>query len=162
MTAADISDFPLEEAGDEPWFIEPKDRDPASELDRQGLFLSRLKLWAPSVRAFAVPNAGKRSDWERLRRFREGAVAGALDLVIFWNRGVFFAEFKNGKEMPDRNQRDMLNNLYRAGHHCGVYRNADTLLEHLRLAGAPFLDHPRTIGELVAPIIGDAARRVER
>lgn len=138
---------------DEPWFIEPKDRDSTSEDKRQGLFLSRLKKLAPAIDAVAVPNAGKRSDWERLQRWREGARAGALDLVLTWkptpwhptygcDRGVFFAEFKDGKKMPTPAQRDRLNLHYRQGHHCGVYRNADTLLNHLFDAGAPFLTPP--------------------
>lgn len=140
MTDAILADFPEEDERDEPWFIEPKDNDPASELKRQRLFLSRLKMQAPAVDAVAIPNAGKSTDWERVQRWKEGARAGALDLVITWNRGVFFAEFKDGQKMPTRAQRDRLNTYFRQCHRCGVYRNADTLLQHLREAGAPFLD----------------------
>lgn len=128
-----------EDTDDLPWFIEPKDKDPASEIQRQALFLSRLKALAPAVDALAIPNAGKSTDWERIQRWREGARRGALDLVITWNRGVFFAEFKDGKSMPTKDQRERLNRYYRMGHHCGVYRNPDTLLEHLRSLGAPFI-----------------------
>lgn len=140
------ADFPAEDERDEPWFIEPKDNDPASEAKRQGLFLSRLRAQAPAVDALAFPNAGKSTEWERLQRYREGKRAGALDLNMTWkptrprDRGVFYAEFKNGKSMPTKEQRDRLNLYFRQGHRCGVYRNADTLLQHLREAGAPFLD----------------------
>jgi hypothetical protein len=129
----------LEDGADEPWFIEPKDSDPTSEAKRQGLFLSRLKVLAPAVDAVAIPNAGKNTDWERIQRWREGARRGALDLVICWKTGVFFAEFKSGTGMPSPDQRERLNRYYRMGHHCGVYRKPDTLLEHLRAAGAPFI-----------------------
>lgn len=129
----------LETQADEPWFCEPTDSDPMPELNRQVLFLSRLKILAPAVDALAIPNSGKRSDWERIQRWKEGARAGALDLIITWKTGVFFAEFKNGKDMPTRDQCDRLNLYYRQGHGCGVYRTADTLLEHLRAAGAPFI-----------------------
>ena len=129
----------LEEASDEPWFCEPKDNDPTPEIDRQMLFLSRLKVLAPAVDALAIPNSGKRSDWERIQRWKEGARRGALDLVLTWKTGVFFAEFKDSDGMPTPAQRDRLNLYYRQGHHCGVYRNPDTLLEHLRSAGAPFI-----------------------
>lgn len=135
----------LEDDGDEPWFCEESDDDPMPELNRQMLFLSRLKVLAPAVEAVAIPNAGKRSDWERIQRWKEGARAGMLDLDITWkptrhdDRGFFSAEFKDGKKPPTRQQRDRLNLLYRQGHGCGVYRNPDTLLRHLREAGAPFV-----------------------
>jgi hypothetical protein len=161
---ADPLDFPEEQEADEPWFIEPKDKDPRSESQRQRAFLSDLSRLAPAVSAFAVPNAGKRSDWERLERWREGARKGVLDLVITWNRGVFFAEFKNGQEMPTPAQKGRLNTLYRQGHHCGVYRTPETLLEHLRASGAPFIDRPREqgarpIGEILEPIVSDLLGR---
>jgi hypothetical protein len=129
----------LEDAADEPWFIEPKDKDPASEIKRQSLFLSRLKILAPAVDALAIPNAGKSTDWQRIQRWREDARRGALDLVITWETDVFFAEFKDGDGMPTKDQRERLNRYYRMGHKCGVYRNPDTLLEHLRGLGAPFI-----------------------
>lgn len=136
-----LNDLPADdfEQPDLPWFLEPKDTNPASELRRQTLFLSRAAARCPGVDVLAIPNAGKRSDWERIQRWREGARAGALDLVLTWPGGVFFAEMKDGKGMPTRAQRDRLNRYHRQGHHCGVYRNADTLLEHLQRAGAPFL-----------------------
>jgi hypothetical protein len=145
MLSADIEDFPAEEDGDLNWFIEAKDQDPASEQERQGLVLSGLTNQAPAVDVVAIPNAGKRSDWERLQRWREGARAGALDLVFSWqptrenDRGVFFAEMKDGQKMPTKAQRERLNIYTRQGHACGVYRTAATLLDHLRQAGAPFL-----------------------
>jgi hypothetical protein len=148
MADALAFDFPADDFDqpDEPWFIERKDRDPTPEFNRQMRFLSRLHALAPAVDAIAIPNAAKGSDWERIRRYREGARAGALDLLITWrptrpdDRGVYFPEFKNGQKMPDRDQRDRLNLHFRQGHGCGVYRRAETLLEHLRAAGAPFLD----------------------
>lgn len=132
-----------EDLDDEPWFIEPKDRNPAPELDRQKTFLAMLARLGPACDAVAIPNAGKSTDWERIQRWKEGARAGALDLVVTWaptrpdDRGVFFPEFKDGQKMPTPAQRDRLNRYFRMGHHCGVYRNPETLIEHLRAAGAP-------------------------
>lgn len=163
-----LDDMPADDFDepDEDWFIEKKDRDPKPELKRQQAFLSMLARQAPSVSAFAVPNAGKRSDWERIQRWKEGARAGTLDLVVHWrptrpdDRGVFFPEWKNGDDMPTRAQRDRLNQLFRQGHGCGVYRRPETLIAHLRDAGAPFLDtEARPIGEIVKPILADIARR---
>lgn len=126
-------------------FVEEKDLDPTPENERQGAFLSLAAKLAPSVDVVAIPNAGKATDWERLERWREGARAGALDLLITWqptkpgDRGVFFAEFKSGKKMPTPAQRERLNRYHAMGHGCGVYRRKETLLRHLRDAGAPFL-----------------------
>jgi hypothetical protein len=130
----------LEELTDAPWFCEEKDRDPASEFDRQTAFLAKIHRLAPSIDVLAIPNAGKGTDWERVRRWREGARRGALDLVITWNRGVMFAEFKDGTSMPTKDQRERLNRYFRMGHHCGVFRKPETLVDHLRSLGAPFLD----------------------
>lgn len=133
--------FPADDF-DEPdaaWFIEPKDKGPRSELQRQTAFLSLMHTMAPSVDVLAIPNAGKSTDWERIQRWKEGARRGALDLIITWNRGVFFAEFKDGQKMPSKDQRARLNRYFRMGHHCGVYRKPETLIEHLRSIGAPFI-----------------------
>jgi hypothetical protein len=138
MTSAHLLDFPAEDQ-DAEWFLEPRDKDPASEAIRQRSFLAALKKQAPAITAFHVPNGGKQSDWARVNGWRLGTTAGALDLVIFWNRGVMFAEFKDGAGMPSVQQREMLNRLTRAGLRCGVYRSAGCLLGHLREMGAPFL-----------------------
>lgn len=128
-----------EDTDDLPWFIEPKDRDPTPEIKRQERFIKMMARLAPAVDVLAIPNAGKSSDWERIQRWREGARRGALDLVITWNRGVMFAEFKDGQKMPTPAQRERLNRYYRMGHWTGVYRNAETLMAHLRERGAPFV-----------------------
>jgi hypothetical protein len=163
-----LDDMPAEQEGDEPWFIESKDRDPLAEFDRQRSFLAKLQRAAPAVDAVAIPNAGRASDWERIRRWNEGARKGALDLVITWkptrpdDRGVFFPEFKDGQKMPSPAQRERLNRLYRMGHGCGVYRTPGRLIAHLRAAGAPFLDQDaRSIGELVVPVVTGIALRLD-
>lgn len=144
-----LSMLPEDGLNDEPWFIERRDRDPTPEFDRQKLFLKLLKKYAPAVDAVAIPNSGKLTDWERIRRWNEGARRGALDLIMTWkptkpgDRGVFFAEFKSGDGMPTVDQRERLNSYFRMGHGCGVYRKPETLLVHLYRAGAPFLIDPQ-------------------
>lgn len=145
MIEAAFADFPEDDFDrpDEPWFKEAPDKDPRDEFARQSAFVNALRKQAPAVIIYAVPNGGRLSDWQKIRRWREGAVDGALDLEIKWKptggeRGLFVAEFKDGRKGPDKAQRDMLNRLYRAGVPCGVYRQPETLLEHLRAAGAPF------------------------
>lgn len=134
-------DLPADDfdAPDENWFIEPKDKDPRDEFARQSAFVNFMRKHSSAI-VYAVPNGARLSTWQKLRRWREGAVAGALDLEIKWAPGrCFVAEFKDGRGMPDRDQRDMLNRLYRAGVPCGVYRTAEVLVEHLRALGCPFL-----------------------
>lgn len=137
-----FADILAESGGDEPWFIEAKDSNPASELQRQMTFLALLAQLGPQCDVLAIPNAGKATDWERIQRWKEGARAGALDLLITWpvslpGNGLFLAELKNGKSMPTPAQRDRLNIYHRQGHGCGVYRKPETLITHLRAAGAP-------------------------
>ena len=77
-----FADILAETGENEPWFIEAKDSNPASELQRQMTFLSMIGQLGPSCDVLAIPNAGKASDWERIQRWKEGARAGALDLLF--------------------------------------------------------------------------------
>ncbi len=144
---ADLLAIP-EVGRDEPWHIDPKDKDTRDEITRQAGFLRDAHIICPAVDIVAVPNAGRRSRWEQYQRTREGMRRGALDLFCTWSNGigemigpgVAFLEFKDGREMPDADQRERLNLYYRQGHHCGVFRTAESALEFLRRAGAPFID----------------------
>jgi hypothetical protein len=131
----------IEEAGaDELWHIDPKDKDPRSEEKRQAAFLRNARILCPGVDIFAVPNGAKRSQWAAMKAKREGMRAGVLDLVCTWpGRGVAFIEFKDGRSMPDDNQRERLNMLTRQGHFCGCFRQEDSAIRFLRDCGAPFI-----------------------
>lgn len=122
------------------WHIDPRDNDPRDEDARQSAFLRDARILCPAVDIFAVPNAGRRSQWEMNKRKREGMKAGALDLVATWAIGVAFMEWKNGRDMPDGNQRDRLDLYVRQGHHCGVFRQERSAIDWLRSIGAPFID----------------------
>jgi hypothetical protein len=138
MASAPLLDIPEEET-QLLCFCEPKDGDPASEWQRQRLFLKLAKQLCPRVLVFAVPNAGRRSQWEANKAKGEGLRAGVCDLILVWPGSVFFAEFKAGKSMPKPAQVEFLNAMAMRCHHCGVYRKPETLIEHLRAAGAPFV-----------------------
>jgi hypothetical protein len=129
----------LEETDDLGWWIDPKDADPRSEERRQTAFLRDARMLCPAVDIFAVPNGGRRTQWEANKAKREGLKAGALDLVCTWTAGVAFIEFKNGTAMPDANQRDRLNLLMRQHHHCGVFRQERSAIMFLHRVGAPFI-----------------------
>lgn len=129
-----------DERPDQPWHIDPRDNDPRDEDARQQAFLRDARIICPGVDIFAVPNAGRRSRWEVAKRKREGMRAGVLDLVAESRGGVAFLEFKDGRAMPNANQRERLNRYYEHGQHCGVFRQEQSALEWLRLIGAPFID----------------------
>lgn len=131
------------EARDEPWPIDAKDRFPQDEASRQQAFIRDAHIVCPGVDIVAIPNAGKRTRWEQQQRRREGMKAGALDLVCTWapthrrDRGTAFIEFKDGTSMPDGNQVDRLNLLYRWGHNVAVVRTAASAFQFLKGCGAP-------------------------
>lgn len=134
-----LSDFPAEDGPDLPWHIDPRDKDPRDEDARQAAFLKAAAAVMPKVRFFAVPNAGRRSQWEARKRLREGMRKGVPDIVATWNRGVAFLEWKNGTEKPSPDQREWLNALYAQGQHVGVFRQEASALVWLRSIGAPCL-----------------------
>lgn len=132
--------FILDEAPpDTPWHQDPRDKDPRPEDARQSAFLREVRKLCPSVDVVAVPNAGKRGQWEMNKRLKEGMRPGALDLFCTWPGGVAFLEFKDGDEMPTPNQRDRLRLYMRQGHFCGVFRQERSAIDALRRWGAPFL-----------------------
>lgn len=147
MRRRDLLDDPvdgfLQLEKDEDWHFDVPDRDPRTELQRVQVFTNHLAKHAPSIAVFAVPNAGRSSDWERLQRWREGARAGVPDLVVAWKGAdgprVAFMEWKDGKSGPSDKQRAWLNFLHRQGQLCGVFRQPESAVAWLKRQGAPFL-----------------------
>lgn len=137
MTAAFAMLDALEDRAELLCHIDPRDRFPLPEEDRQAALLSELRRRAPGVTVWAVPNGGKRTRWAASKAKREGMRKGAPDLTITWNRGVAFVEMKNGTDKPDADQVLLLNALYRAGHHVGVFRTAASAVAWLIERGAP-------------------------
>lgn len=117
--------------------VEPTDRSPATEIERQTTFLGLLRMQAPTVMAWAVPNGHNRGLKDRVKAKKEGLKAGVPDLTVVWNHGAAFLEFKDGKGKPADNQVDLLNYLTDAGHHCAVVRSPEYALALLAEWGAP-------------------------
>lgn len=121
---------------DEPWFIEAKDKDPRDEHKRQVAVVSFLRKQGLIV--YAVDNGGRQSSALKVWKWRQGVTAGALDLEVKWSPGhCAVIEMKDGRGMPTREQRGMLNALYRAGVPCGVCRTPAGVAAFLRGAGCP-------------------------
>lgn len=117
-------------------------RNPAcdkTELQIQVGFRNKMHMAAPSVMLVAIPNEGKRSQWEACKRKREGLVAGFPDMLALWDGKTAGLEFKTGKGTLSETQVETLNGLARRGFPVGVFRSPDTALAWLREQGAPVL-----------------------
>ena len=133
----DIAEDTLIEVLDPGIYVEPKDRDPASEDDRQMRLIVRLKRDHKQIAFHAVPNGGRQTDWARLRGERMGVIAGQPDLGFDWAGGAAVIEMKNGTDMPRPNQVTRLNRLHRMGKSVAVCRTAQGALAWLKSVGAP-------------------------
>lgn len=129
---------PLKEKLDPAIYVEPKDKDTASEDDRQAVFVATMRRIAKACRVYAVPNGGKRSVWAAAKAKREGMLAGEPDTGITWaDNPTARIEFKNGSSMPTPTQVEALNWYFLRGHPVAVCRTAEGAMRWLHSIGAP-------------------------
>lgn len=119
------------------FIIEPKDRDPASEVDRQLAFRKLLRFVGPSITSWAVPNAGKRGPSAQRQAKREGMVAGVHDEHYAWNHGIAFLEWKDGQGWPSQAQIDWGNSMVERGFRVACVRSPEFALSLFAQWGAP-------------------------
>lgn len=103
-----------------------------SEMAIQTTFRGRMKVMAPAIMLVAVPNAGKRTAWERTQRAKEGMLAGFPDMIALYAGRTAYLEFKTGDGALSANQVEVLNRLSRMDFPVGVFRSADTAVEWLQ------------------------------
>jgi hypothetical protein len=86
MAEALAIDFPADDFDepDEPGSSSPRTRIRATSSIGSPRFVAQVRKLAPAVIVYACPNGGKLSDWQKIRRWREGATDGALDLELKW------------------------------------------------------------------------------
>ena len=130
----DLNDLESELHPEPRFWIEPKDKDPRTELQRVVSFRKQLALKAPHLRAVAIPNGGKRGWKAKAQAKAEGAAWGFPDLMILGGPIMAFLEFKNGKAMPADHQIEWLNWLLDAGYPVACVRTAEGALKVLREA----------------------------
>lgn len=119
-------------------YVEPKDRDSASEDARQAEFVATMRRIARACRVYAVPNGGKRTRWEAAKVKREGLLAGEPDTGVSWADALTArVEFKNGRDMPSDVQIEALNWYHARGHPVAVCRTALGAIAWLLSIGAP-------------------------
>jgi hypothetical protein len=117
------------------FWIEPRDKDPRPEDDRQGEF-ARIIRGTPGVHIAAVLNDHNWGQRALNRANKLGAWWGFGDTIVFGEPClVAVLEFKNGTAMPKQHQVDALNTLHRLGFPVAVARSAGWAIEFLRNAG---------------------------
>jgi len=118
-------------------YVEPKDKLPDSEDDRQAEWVRLMRRHAPQCLVFAVPNAAKRTRWAAAKVKREGLFTGFPDTGILWADGHAYAEWKNGREGPKPAQIETLNWMHSRGIPVAIVRTPEGCLAWLRSIGAP-------------------------
>ena len=128
MSAFDHLESPLDEAP--LFFIEPKDRDTASEVERQARFIKEARK--AGFKPVAIVNGALRGMKALNRAKREGAWWGFPDLAVLGpDRFVALVEFKNGKSMPAAHQVGCMNTLHRLGFPVAVFRTPERAMAWL-------------------------------
>lgn len=122
-------------------YDQPSVADSGDEIAIQTRLRSRMRSLAPRVRLVATPNGGRDSDWQRLRKIREGMSPGFPDLTaIAEPRLVAFLEIKAKAGSLSSEQINWLNFLHSAGFPCGCFRSVETAVAFLRRHDFPFID----------------------
>lgn len=134
--------FLSEDLHEQPIFpVEPKDKLPGSEVDRQQAFRKNLKAIAPTITSWAVPNAGKRGFKAQAQAKREGLTAGVFD-EHYAAPGEWFAalEWKDGSGDLSPGQVSWGNLMTRRGFRVACVRTPEFAERLFREWGCPFID----------------------
>ena len=111
------------------------------EVDIQQAFRKRLYYTAPRVKAVAVPNAAKRTQWAVRQAKKEGLATGFPDMLVVWpGAGIAFIEFKRPGGATSDNQDEWHQRLNDMGHRVCVAYSVDQAVEFLRQCGAPVME----------------------
>lgn len=128
-----------------PFHVDPRNAaQEADEMAIQVAFRRKVRLDAPGIKLVAIPNAGRRSAWEQIKRAKEGLTAGFPDMQALHGGRIAFLEFKSGTGALSTAQIDQMNWLVRNGFTVGVFRSADTAVDWLRV------QMPDAFGERIA------------
>lgn len=130
----------IEEAGGKPplFYVEPTDKNPASEIQRQATFRKIMSQVAPSIIVYANTNGTHIASLAgRAKAGREGRTIGVPDVTVVWNRGVAWIEFKAGKGQLKPAQIEFGNRLVLCGQHVACFRDPIHAIDWVRSIGAP-------------------------
>jgi hypothetical protein len=131
--------FPVEAPGQKP---EDKTRWPESY--RQRSFVAWMRKNHPGIIVASIANEGRRSTFSGQRMKAQGLTPGMPDIVVLWDGGMAFVEFKGfaangqaGKLSPA--QIAACNKIHRNGHPVACFFRAESALKWLRSIGAPLV-----------------------
>jgi hypothetical protein len=138
LAILDAMETPLKPVLDPRVYVEPKDKNPSSELQRQGPWISFIRVHARGILAFAVPNGTHiASRWGRNKADREGRYTGFPDTGAAWSGTTAYLEWKDGQGKADPAQIECLNRLVAMGHPCAIVRTREGANRWLLSLGAP-------------------------
>lgn len=104
----------------------PSPRDANAEARSQAAIVEYVRLVAPEIIIFSVPNGGLRSKAEAARLKWTGVLAGVLDLVLVLPDGrSAFWEVKTPKGRLSADQREFIARLEALDHAWAVVRDID-------------------------------------
>jgi len=117
------------------FWMEPTDRDPASELTRQARFIGAIERALPGVVVAAIPNAAKRGQKALNQAKKEGALWGFPDLAVIHAGRSAYLEFKAGRAKPKQHQIDAMNRIHDQGVPVALVRTTEGAMRFLKQQG---------------------------
>ncbi len=110
-----------------------------TEAKVQASILDWLKLCAPQVIVFHVPNGGHRDKRVAARLKWQGVVAGVPDLCCFDGRGYpFFIEVKSENGVLSSVQKEFIDKLHHYGIETVIARSIDDVRRYFQSSNIPF------------------------
>ena len=123
----------------------PDDRTKWPEEYRQRSFVAWVRKHHPEIIAASITNEGKRSVYGGMRRKQAGLTPGMPDIVVIWDGGMAFIEFKGAAASGawgrlSEHQIETCNKIHRNGHPVGCFYTATGAIAWLRSVGCPLRD----------------------
>jgi hypothetical protein len=104
----------------------PRKRDFNAEARRQAAIVEYVRIVAPHILIWAVPNGGYRDKSEAARLKWTGVLAGVLDLTLALPDGKSaYWETKTPKGRPSKDQKAIIGRLAKLGHTWALVRSID-------------------------------------
>ena len=91
-----------------------------------------FRLTFPKYIIFSIPNGGSRNVVEAANLKKEGALAGASDLMVIADHRVLFVEMKTPKGRQQESQKEFQHRVEVLGHRYVVCRSLDDFMQKVK------------------------------